>query len=140
MALHEIIYVSLATHDMRPDELVNLLDHARNHNAQHGITGLLLYHRREFLQLIEGERSAVEALYDVICLDPRHQQVHTLCEGPIETLGFGQWSMGFVAPDETVLRHPGYEDLLNNNLHHLRRGSSGKKILQQMRDEILSAA
>jgi hypothetical protein len=30
--------------------------------------------------------------------------------------------------------------LLSNNLHQLRRGSSGKKILQQMRDEILSAA
>ncbi|MCU0925874.1 MAG: BLUF domain-containing protein [Hydrogenophaga sp.] len=141
MALHEIIYVSLATHDMRPDELVKLLDHARQHNARRGITGLLLYHRREFLQLIEGERSAVEALYSAICLDPRHQQVHTLWDGPIETLGFGQWSMGFVAPDETVLRqHPGYEDLLGNNLHQLRRGSSGKKILQQMRDEILSAA
>jgi hypothetical protein len=141
MALHEIVYVSLAAQDLAQDELLNLLDKARSYNAQHGITGLLLYHRREFLQLIEGEHSAVDALYSAICRDPRHQQVHTMWDGPIEALGFGQWSMGFVAPDETVLRqHPGYEDLLKDSLHQLRRGSSGKKILQRMRDEILSAA
>jgi hypothetical protein len=138
MALHEIVYVSLAAQDLAQDELLNLLDKARSYNAQHGITGLLLYHRREFLQLIEGERSAVETLFESIFRDPRHQQVHTLWDGPVEALGFGQWSMGFVAIDEATLRHhPGYEALLRDGLHPLSQGSGGKKILQQVRDEWL---
>lgn len=46
MALHEIIYVSLASHDMAEAELLQLLDEARVYNVAHGITGLLMYHRR----------------------------------------------------------------------------------------------
>jgi hypothetical protein len=51
MALHEIIYVSLASHAMRQAELLALLDEARVSNEARGITGLLMYHRHEFLQL-----------------------------------------------------------------------------------------
>ena len=37
MALHEIIYVSLATREMKQAELLALLDQARVHNEAHGI-------------------------------------------------------------------------------------------------------
>ena len=141
MAMHEIVYVSLATREMGQDGLAELLDRARLHNASRGITGLLLYHRREFLQLIEGERSEVEALFDSICRDARHQQVHTLWEGAVQGQGFPAWHMGFVATDEARLRDtPGYRSLQDIRLHELQRGSAGKTILQHMRDEILSTA
>lgn len=141
MALHEIVYVSLATQAMHQDGLVELLERARLHNARRGITGLLLYHRREFLQLIEGERHEVETLFESICRDDRHQQIHTLWEGPVQAKGFTGWSMGFVATDEAQLRSvPGYASLQDVHLHELQKGSAGKTILQHMRDEILSAA
>ena len=69
MALHEIIYVSLATHEMKQAELLALLDQARVHNEAHGITGLLMYHRQEFLQLLEGERDELLRLLKKIYQD-----------------------------------------------------------------------
>ena len=141
MAMHEIVYVSLASQEMDQAGLAGLLGRARLRNAARGITGLLIYHRREFLQLIEGEREEVEALFDAICRDARHQQVHILWEGPVQAPGFPAWHMGFVATDEARLRDtPGYRSLQDIRLHELHRGSAGKTILQRLRDEILSAA
>ena len=141
MALHEIIYVSLATRDMAQAELLALLDASRARNEAHGITGLLMYHRQEFLQLLEGERDEVEALFNTIHDDARHQQVYTLWEGPVTARSFDRWAMGFVAPDEAALRfRPGYEGVLNGSLSSAGQGSNGKKILLRLRDDFLRPA
>ena len=93
MALYEIIYVSVAPGDMAAAELSSLMDRAREHNARRGITGMLLYHNREFMQLLEGEEAEVKALYETICGDHRHQQVYKMWEGPIAERNFpaGPW-------------------------------------------------
>ena len=141
MALHEIIYVSLATHEMAQAELLQLLDEARGYNVAHGITGLLMYQRQEFLQLLEGEHDAVEALFNRICRDRRHQQVYSMWEGPVAARSFDRWAMGFVAPDPTTLRgRPGYEGVLREGLLSAGQGSNGKKILLQLRDDFLHPA
>jgi hypothetical protein len=138
MALHEITYVSLATHEMVQSALLQLLDQSRVYNVAHGITGLLMYHRQEFLQLLEGERDEVEALFATICRDRRHQQVYSMWEGPVAARSFDRWAMGFVSPDEAALRErPGYECVLNEGLVSAGRGSNGKKILLQLRDDFL---
>ena len=138
MALHEIIYVSLAAHKMAQAELLALMDQAKGHNGAHGITGLLMYHRQEFLQLLEGERDAVEALYATICRDQRHQQVYTLWEGPVQARSFDRWAMGFVSPDDAALRErPGYESVLSDGLVSAGKGSNGKKILLRLSDDFL---
>lgn len=141
MALHEIVYVSLASREMSQAELLTLLDEARVHNEAHGITGLLLYHGYEFLQLLEGERADVEALFAAIHGDERHQQVYTLWEGPLLARSFERWAMGFVSPDAAALRErPGYECLLHGGLFNAGQGSRGKKILLQLRDDFLRQA
>lgn len=138
MALHEIIYVSLASQKMAQAELLALLDQAKVHNEAHGITGLLMYHRQEFLQLLEGERDEVEALYATICRDQRHQQVYSMWEGPVPARSFDRWAMGFVSPDDAALRErPGYDSVLNDGLVGAGKGSNGKKILLQLRDDFL---
>lgn len=141
MALHEIIYVSLAQHPMAPQELTALLAQSRAHNTAHGITGLLLYHRQEFMQLLEGEEADIQALFDAICDDPRHQQIDKMWEGPLAQRNFSSWGMGFVAPDDTALRgRPGYEPLLAQGLIASSRDSVGKKLLLRVRDDFLSVA
>jgi Sensors of blue-light using FAD len=138
MALHEIIYVSLASHKMAQTDLLALLDQSKVHNEARGITGLLMYHRHEFLQLLEGERDEVEALFATICRDRRHQQVYSMWEGPVQARSFDRWAMGFVSPDEAALRErPGYESVLSDGLISAGRGSNGKKILLQLRDDFL---
>jgi hypothetical protein len=137
MPLHEIVYMSLACDSMSSDELGALLDDSRAHNQAAGITGMLIYHEREFMQLIEGERSVIEALYQRIEADPRHQQVYQLWEGPIATRNFVDWTMAFAAlDDETLKQHTGYASLKDEGLVALSRDNRGKKILLGLREEL----
>jgi len=138
MALHEVIYLSRASAPMSPEALAALMERSQRANVARGITGLLIYHQQEFLQLIEGERDAVEALYQAICNDPRHQQTYTMWSNPITERSFADWAMGFVAPVETALRgKAGYEPLLNLGLKATASDTAGKKLLLMLRDDFL---
>ena len=59
-----IVYVSSATRLFAAEDLVALLQAARDYNARIGITGMLLYKAGNFLQVIEGDAAAVNALYE----------------------------------------------------------------------------
>jgi hypothetical protein len=79
-----------------PDaELGNLLAKARAFNAAHQITGVLLYHDEQFVQVMEGEEATIRGLYEGICRDSRHRAVVKLADKPIEHRSFGDWSMAF---------------------------------------------
>lgn len=141
MALHELIYVSLADHAMTPDELRALLAQARIYNREHGITGLLIYRNREFMQLIEGERDEVLALYRHIENDPRHQQVYRIWEGPIAARSCQDFAMGYAEPaDQTWHALPDGRQVLDDGLFAAGQSSAGKRLLLRLRDEFLSSA
>ncbi len=93
--LYRLLYMSTARHDMSDGDLEAILVDARRANAAAGITGMLLYGDRHFLQCLEGERQTVEALYDRIAADPRHRGMTRLIAGPIDERAFPDWSMGF---------------------------------------------
>ncbi|HIC80635.1 MAG TPA: BLUF domain-containing protein [Kiloniellaceae bacterium] len=61
--------MSTARHDMSDGDLEAILTAARQSNAAAGITGILLYGDRHFLQCLEGEQQQIEALYDRIAVD-----------------------------------------------------------------------
>ena len=138
MTLYEIIYISQSSQDLSSEDLARLLDQARSHNAAQGITGMMVYHRRQFMQLLEGEQGVVQALYERIAQDPRHQQIRKVWDGPIRARGFAEWGMAFVAPDEQFLSdRPGYRDLLDLGLASCPADSTGKKLLLSLRDDFL---
>lgn len=140
MPLHELVYVSLADHHLSSAELTALHQQAVALNSEQGITGLLIYREREFLQLIEGERDAVLDLFGRIERDPRHQQVDRIWDGPITERSFGQWAMGFAEPSDPVLRTlPEGRQLLEEGLMLTGRSSSGRCLLLRIRDQMLSA-
>jgi hypothetical protein len=97
--LSRLIYASSVDVDLRTDELNRLLEHARAHNEQRGVTGLLVYDSQHFLQLIEGSRSSLNALYKSLLKDPRHRDVQLLKFARIDARRFPDWSMGFVPSD-----------------------------------------
>lgn len=137
MPLHEIVYMSLACDAMSSDDLGALLDDSRARNQAAGITGMMIYHEREFMQLLEGERSVIEALYERIEADPRHQQVYRLWEGPIATRNFDDWTMAFATLDDEALKqHTGFASLKDEGLVALSRDNRGKKILLSLREEL----
>ena len=100
MALHTLLYSSTATYEMEEKNLLDILSVAREFNAAHGITGLLLYHAGAFMQVLEGEKDAIFDLYDRIVADERHAGLHLAFHEPIEERSFRNWAMGFRSSEQ----------------------------------------
>jgi Sensors of blue-light using FAD len=112
-----LVYVSSAVKPFLQSELLDLLAKSRENNARLGITGMLLYKDGNFMQALEGEEGAVQALYARIGRDPRHRGLLTLLQGPLEERQFPEWSMGFRDLNAAdVLSTPGYSEFLNTPL------------------------
>ncbi|MCP2680062.1 BLUF domain-containing protein [Maricaulaceae bacterium NA33B04] len=91
--LHRLLYVSTADPDMRNDVLEHLLDTAERRNAALNITGLLVFTGTHFMQLLEGPKDAVEAVFDMICQDRRHSAIARLIAEPVQERSCPDWSM-----------------------------------------------
>lgn len=74
---------------------MQLLEQSRESNKKTDITGMLLYTRSKFIQVLEGEKPVVGKLYAKIAEDDRHKRVATVIEGESEERMFKDWSMGF---------------------------------------------
>ena len=100
--LEELLYCSVSV----PSQLTNVdLDHilssARRRNVADNITGMLLYYRGEFVQILEGEKTSVENIYQkFIGPDLRHTALNKVHQNTISHRSFSEWSMGFVGAAE----------------------------------------
>ena len=113
MPLIRTVYVSAATKPFTQPELRELLSKARTHNSSVGITGLLLYHKQSFFQVLEGEEADVTSLFASIERDKRHNRVLLLSKKNVEERNFGAWSMGFIDVDPIAAKLPGFMKLLD---------------------------
>ena len=99
MALIRLIYASRAADALTPADHEQILESSRRNNAKVGVTGLLAFGAREFLQCLEGPRDAVNATYARILGDRRH----------VDQRWFGEWSMHGLPPSrlsrQRVLRY-----------------------------------
>ena len=92
--LVRLMYVSRAADSVNQNELVAILKKSKANNVGLGVTGVLCFSAGIFLQVLEGGRSAVSALYNKIANDPRHHDVVLLSYEEIGERSFGGWSMG----------------------------------------------
>lgn len=112
-----LIYVSSAVKPFSHSDLVDLLDHSRKNNTELNITGMLLYKDGNFMQVLEGDKEAVEALHAKIEADPRHRGMFTLLQGTQVERQFPDWSMGFRDLNSAGVGDiPGYNEFLNSPL------------------------
>lgn len=93
--MHSLIYRSVADDSFALPEIYGMLSRAKDHNAERGITGCLLYHNSHFLQLLEGPEAEVEHLYQKISRDERHHAVRLIQKEEHPKALFGKWSMAF---------------------------------------------
>lgn len=96
--LVRLLFASRAV-DASPQAIEHILSSARQHNADSGVTGILVYGDGVFMQAIEGGRAAVNALYATLLRDARHQDVTLLHYEEITERRFGGWTMGVVNVD-----------------------------------------
>ena len=113
--MHYLIYVSQANKPMDAAALESILSFSRKNNSEKDITGLLIYRYSpaadsgHFIQMLEGEKTEVRALYEKISRDKRHHTVLLLREGEIPARMFSDWAMGFKNVDDTLFaRLPGH--------------------------------
>jgi hypothetical protein len=94
--LVRLMYASRAAAEIDHETLTAILRRSKAHNPGLGITGVLCFSEGIFLQVLEGGRSAVNALYNRIVVDDRHSQVELLGYEEIGERRFAGWSMGQV--------------------------------------------
>lgn len=110
--IHQLVYQSAAIRAFTEDELIELLQVARNKNPRYQVTGMLLYHEGAFIQVIEGGRLVVERLFDKVRRDPRHDAIRVLARAQVPERLFGEWSMGFLRVNETTAVPEGLNEFL----------------------------
>lgn len=123
-----LLYVSHAVGPQTTTMTTSILLQAQKHNPQLGITGVLCQGQGFFFQVLEGERSRVNALYRRICADKRHQDVDLLHFEEIKERRFGQWSMALISlsvdDPKVKMQDPDFDPY----------SASGPQVMQQMLD------
>lgn len=98
--MFELIYRSTAKEDINSTDIDNILKIAREFNSKHEITGCLLFHNNEFIQILEGEKKLVQDLFKNIEKDERHSNVLLLAESEKKERLFKHWNMAFHEIDQ----------------------------------------
>ncbi len=99
--LRQVIYISRATGELSHEEIRELVAQAAANNRKNQITGALLYLEGSFIQVLEGDRGAIEALLEKLRRDSRHCDLRLLSDIEIPDRRFENWSMGLVETPES---------------------------------------
>ncbi len=92
--MKRLVYISRLVSDNSERDLQEIERVSQRNNARDGITGVLLFVRGYFFQLIEGPDEAIDRLYGKLLQDTRHTDIILLqTELNVETRLFPNWTM-----------------------------------------------
>ncbi len=135
--MFELLYTSVSPAGLDESELEEILAVARKNNHALGVTGMMVYHEREIMQILEGEERAVKDLFAKISHDERHTSVNVFYQGPIDERAFHRWEMAFKALDGELIEEvrAGSCSDGDESLTHLaaRAPNQGKQIFMSLR-------
>ena len=130
--LTRLLYVSKPVGPITTHVTASLLENSRVSNKKLEITGVLCQGTGIYMQVLEGERSAINALYSRIIADTRHQQVELLSFEEVDQRRYGQWSMALVqlSVDDPMVQmaHPEFDPY-----------SASSKDAMRMIDELMNS-
>ena len=107
--MNYLIYVSTSVKLFEDSDLKEMLQQSHLSNTKVGITGMLLYNKGTFFQVLEGEEEQVNSTFEKIKSDPRHRGIIKMKAGCIEQRNFEDWSMGFTPKTpQSLSGTPGY--------------------------------
>ena len=108
-----LLYVSRAVGPQTSTMTASILSTAHEHNRAFGITGVLCHGQGLYLQVLEGERSAVNARYARIVADRRHRDVELLHLEEITERRYPEWFMAHVSLSDNdpmiMMQHPKFD-------------------------------
>ncbi len=94
--LVRLLYASRSAQALTPEIIEDILASSRKSNPALGVTGLLCHSGDIFMQVLEGGRDTVSALYNKISSDKRHTDVVLLHFEEVTERRFAGWTMGQV--------------------------------------------
>ena len=121
--LTQLLFCSHSRIGRESPEMRLLAEQCHRNNPRLGLTGVLAYDGAQFLQLLEGEDGAVDAMFATIRDDPRHSAVRPLIRRETPRRLFSDTDMRFL--DTKNYGHLGrafaYESVLRASPEELRR-------------------
>jgi hypothetical protein len=103
--MNQLFYVSSARNDLSYEDILHIVEKAREYNSAQEITGVLLYKGGIFLQLLEGEKSALRKVFEEkIKPDAKHSNIIEIFDLPAKERLFQDWSMGFCEMSEMDMK------------------------------------
>ncbi|MEI7531555.1 MAG: BLUF domain-containing protein [Betaproteobacteria bacterium] len=97
--IFQLTYVSKTLRSWSKAEIYDLAFRSSGANMKLGVSGILVYKDNSFMQVLEGKKNSVTALFKKIETDLRHQEVTLLNEVELEKADYRDWSMTFLNPD-----------------------------------------
>lgn len=101
--MFELVYFSTAQEGLETKDISSILSTSRAFNNANNITGCLIYHQGEFIQILEGEKVIVRNLYERISRNKWHTNVVLLSEEEKAQRVFTDWSMAYLDPQESSM-------------------------------------
>lgn len=101
--ISQYLYISTAP-SLSRDDVNAILAASQRNNPARGVTGLLLYNGRNFLQLLEGEEAELVSLMMRISQDPRHTGISMIDRKLVEERACPNWAMRRVQIAETIAK------------------------------------
>ena len=93
--MYELIYSSKVKQGLNEKDISAILESSRHYNQKNSITGCLLLYNNQFVQILEGEKKEVIALYAKITQDSRHNDIILWAENDKSKRVFKDWRMAF---------------------------------------------
>ena len=88
-----LIYFSTARLGLNREDLEIILSQSIASNIAHEITGILMFNGRNFMQILEGPRQAVQDLFARIMNDSRHTGVVLIKTDELAAFSYPVWGM-----------------------------------------------
>lgn len=76
--MYQLVYSSFVQKHVSKESIAKLLLQSQANNLKNNVTGCIVFHGNEFIQLLEGRKEDVQNLYTKIVKDPRHRHVTSL--------------------------------------------------------------
>lgn len=136
MYLIRLVYASTASKAFNHEDIEKILQVAKENNGKHNVTGMLAFHRKYFLQCLEGSRTNVNNIYHQIANDPRHARLAILSYEEIMEREFSNWSMGYL-PESSLTAPINLKFSGNDQFNpYEMTGESAHRMMLELRDTI----
>ncbi len=112
----ELTFSSDAVTDLDRTSLSNIQKKSVDANSKMGVTGLLFFHRNEFVGILEGMDGEVEKRFAKFKMDKNHKNISVLAKGQIMHRHFEHWHLISCIKEKKGPGHADYQLFIKNIL------------------------